>query len=205
MRRPGGLTFAEDPVRDARSARILWHASLDPGILDVDVEPADPAHPESLIVARLAPWLTCVPGRVAGEHAVLSNGDHRIRLDVLSGNLSGQEAVMLSFRISGIAGAERRLVPLRQLVSLHRHGRFGRSLFPAEPRMKRWLTTLRVHDAIVSGASHQDIGIAFYGTERVASGWDTGSDSLRSRVRRLASEAARMTAGGWRRLMRGGG
>lgn len=202
MRRPGGLTFAEDPVRDARSARIVWHASLDPTTLEVDAVPSDPDNPESLVVARLEPWLTCVPRRETGEHAVLSNGTHRIRIDVLSGQLSGEKAVLLNFRLRGMAAAERGILPLRQLVSLHRNGRFGRSVFPAEPRMNRWLTALRVHDAMMSGASHQDIGIAFYGPERVAAGWDTGSDSLRSRVRRLAAEAARMASGGWRHLLR---
>lgn len=164
--------------------------------------PSDPDHPESLVVNRLLPWLTLIPGRDGGEHAVLSNGQHRLRIDVVSGRLSGQEAVMLHFRIAGMAGAERNLIPLRQLVSVHRHGRFGPSVFPAEPRMKRWLTTLRVHDAVMSGASHQDIGIVFFGRERVARGWDTGSDSLRSRVRRLASEAKRMASAGWRQLLR---
>ena len=204
MRLRGGRTFAENPLRDAPSARIVWHASLDPGILTVDAEPADPDHPDSLSVERLAPWLTLVAGRDGTEHVVLSNGLRRIRLDVLSGSLDGQAAVLLNFRISGMMGARQKVAPLRQLVSVHRHRRFGNSVFPAEPRMKRWLTVLRVHDAIASGASHQDIGLAFYGRERVATGWDTGSDSLRSRIRRFASEASRMAAGGWRKLMREG-
>ena len=61
---------------------------------------------------------------------------------------------------------------------------------------------LRVHDAVRDGASQREIGAALFGDERVGHDWSDGSDSLRSRVRRLVREARDMAQGGYRQLMR---
>nr|WP_279338829.1 DUF2285 domain-containing protein [Sphingomonas sp. BGYR3] len=95
-------------------------------------------------------------------------------------------------------------MPLRRLITLCRHGRFARSLFPPEPRMDRWLTMLRVHDALMDGASQREIAMVLFGEDRVRAARDQGNDSLRSRTRRLARDALAMAAGGYRRLLRRG-
>ena len=60
---------------------------------------------------------------------------------------------------------------------------------------------LRVHDAISQGASQREIGAALFGDEQAVRDWNDGSDSLRSRVRRLVREAGAMARGGYRQLM----
>jgi hypothetical protein len=133
---------------------------------------------------------------------VLSDGWHHIRLDVEQGRLTGQDAVLLHFRLRGLESAESRLLPLRRLLDLCRHRRFARTLFPRDPRIARGIEMLRVHDALSAGASQREIGEALFGTGRVRSDWNDGSDSLRSRVRRLVREARDMARGGYRQLMR---
>lgn len=200
----GGYIFAEDPACEAHQARILWHRAIDPGTLSVVATPADPGDPEAIPWNRIAPWLVSVTGGDGREHAVLSDGWRRIRLDVEQGSLTGHPAVLLDFAMYGIATSEARVMPLRRLITLCRHGRFARSLFPPEPRMDRWLTMLRVHDALVDGASQREIAMVLFGKDRVRAARDQGNDSLRSRTRRLARDALTMAAGGYRRLLRRG-
>lgn len=198
----GGCTFAEHPDRAAPSARIIWHADFDPGTIGVAAEAADPSDPDSLRIDRIASWLAIAVDAAGQEHVVLSDGWHHIRLDVEEGRLTGQEAVLLHFRLRGLESAESRLLPLRRLFDLCRHRRFARTLFPCDPRIDRGIDMLRVHDAISAGASQREIGEALFGAERVREDWRDGSDSLRSRVRRLIREARDMARGGYRQLMR---
>ena len=139
---------------------------------------------------------------MAREHAVLSDGQRHIRLDIEEGALTGHKAVHLNYRLHGIASAETRLLPLRRLLALSRRGRFLRSLFPRDPWIDRGIDMLRVNDALTDGASYRRIGTALFGRERVASDWDGPSDALRSRTRRLVGEARAMKRGGYRQLMR---
>lgn len=198
----GGFTFAEHPSRAAPEARIIWHAAFDPGTIAVAAIPADPADPDSLDLAHIAPWLTIAIGSEGREHAVLSDGWHHIRFDIEKGCLTGQQAVLLHFRLQGIQSSERRLLPLRRFLHLCRTRRFSRSLFPPDPRIARMVDMLRIHDALVQGASQREIGAALFGEQRVALDWTVPSDSLRSRVRRLVRDAGIMARGGWRQLMR---
>lgn len=198
---PGGCTFAEHPGLPAPEARIIWHADLDPGTIGVAAWPADPDDPDSIHIAGIAPWLAIAIDPAGCEHAVLSDGWHHIRLDIEEGRLAGQDAVLLHYRLRGLASAETRLLPLRRLLDLCRHRRFARSLFPRDPRIDRGIELLRVHDALGEGASQREIGAMLFGEERTAHEWSGASDSLRSRVRRLVREARDMARGGYRQLM----
>lgn len=198
----GVSTFAEAPDRPAPDARIIWHAALDPGTLRVVATPADPADADSVRLDRLAPWLTLVRDAAGHEHAVLSDGLHHIRLDVEEGSLGGGDAVLLRYRLMGIASAAPKILPLRRLLHLCRRRSFARSLFPPDPRIDRWLLLLRVHDGLRSGASHREIAAAVFGDEHVAEEWPGASDSLRSQIKRLVRDARAMARGGYRSLLR---
>lgn len=201
---PGGCTFAEHPDLQAPEARIIWHADFDPGALGVTASPADPSDPDGICLDRIAPWLAIATDAAGCEHAVLSDGWHHIRLDIEEGRLSGQEAVFLHYRLRGLASAEARLLPLRRFLDLCRYRRFARSLFPCDSRIDRGIDMLRVHDALGENASQREIAEALFGDERVRHDWSDGSDSLRSRVRRLVRDARAMARGGYRQLMRRG-
>lgn len=201
----GGFTFAEHPELEAPDARIIWHADIDPATLRVAVIPVDHAGPDHLEVARLARWLSVVVDGQGREHAVLSDGWRHIRIDVESGCLAEGGLVLLEYRLTGLASAQSTVSNLRRFLQLAIHCRFGAPLVPREPRMTRWVTLLRVSDALQAGASQREIGRALFGEERVNREWEGRSDSLRSRVRRLVVDARAMARGGYRLLLRGGG
>lgn len=186
----------------APDARLLWLAELDPTTLSVTASPSDASDPDHVDLAMLAPWLTLVTDLAGQEHAVLSDGRHHLRIDVAGGSLGAGGPVVLHYHIRGVATAEPKLLTLRRLIDLCRHRRFASHLFPADPRIDRWLIALRVGDALRAGASHRDIAIELYGAQRVGRGWQGSAESLRLRVRRLARDARNMAAGGYRTLMR---
>lgn len=134
---------------------------------------------------------------------MLSDGYRRIRIDIEQGSLACGRPVLLRYAMQGFVGqrTEARLLPLRRLAGLLRTGRFLPALFPAERRVERLIEVLRVADALSAGASQREIAAVLFGSERVSSDWRTASDSLRSRVRRLAREARRMATVGYREML----
>lgn len=201
MSRPiGGYIFAERPDLAAPDARIIWRADLDPETIEVDARPGSLSDPDSIEPSQLAPWLSFV-ATSTGEHAVLSDGWHHIRLDITSGTLS-DGMVLLRYRLKGVYSAERRLLPLRRFLDLCRNRRFPLKLYSPDRRMERQLMVLRVHDAVRAGASQRDIVRVLYNEECSRHSKCRRSDSLRSRVRRLIKHARAQAAGGYRTLIR---
>jgi hypothetical protein len=201
IRLNGGFSFAERPEVEAPDARIIWHADLDPGTLNVTALPAPSVGPDSIDPTLLAPWLTLVTD-AQGEHAVLSDGWHHIRLDVEQGSLATGNAVILHYRFEGVVSAQPKILPLRRLLDLCRSRRFAQSLYPPDRRVARWLLALRVHDAVLSGASQSEIARVLFNDDRGSPMAGGRSDSLRSRVRRLVVDARQLASGGYRMLMR---
>ncbi|TCU51832.1 hypothetical protein EDF58_1185 [Novosphingobium sp. PhB57] len=197
----GGFTFAEAPDRDCLSARILWQAERDPATLFVEAEPGVAGDAACLDIGRICSWLTIVPAHTGVEHAVLSDGSHHIRLDVVAGSLRESRAVRLRILVDGMEKAEYGVLSLQRLLALHRHRRFGKMLYPRDPAIARGIVLLRTHDALEDGASHRDLACALVGPTVVDADWNDPSDSLRSRVRRLTRQARAMALGGYRGLL----
>ncbi|WP_206240152.1 DUF2285 domain-containing protein [Novosphingobium terrae] len=184
---------------------MIWSADLDPAILPVAVGVQDSGVPDADTIALrdLAPWLTIATDIGGTEHVLLSDGWHHIRLDVVEGSLLGRDLVRFHYRLDGIATAEGLVPTLRRFLALCRMRRFPTTMFPIDPRMDRGLDMLRVHDALEDGASQREIAGVLFGEERITAEWTGASDSLRSRVRRLVTDARTMACGGYRRLLRG--
>lgn len=158
--------------------------------------------PDRFDAVRLRPYLVAIRDRHGIEHAVLSDGRHRIRIDLVGGSLAATDPITLRYHVAGFAAAEPKATALLRLLDLHRRGRFRPRLFPSERRIERWVTLLRVKDALDAGAGQREIAEVFYGPVRVAAEWRGMSESLRSRIRRLVRDAQTMAAGGWRSLLK---
>lgn len=134
------------------------------------------------------------------EHLALSDGAFRLRLDILEGTLLDGPA-HLEFLVGGPACAVHRLPTLRRLLAVLSGNGFKGPLFRADAAMARRVRLLRVHDALAEGASYREIARVLYGDEAVAAELKGASDFMRARVRRMAVEARRMAAGGYRTLL----
>lgn len=201
MRRPpiplGGSCFAEDPSTPAWRARILFNAATDPSVLPCDVVCEDP---EGFGLAQIGCFSAVLRGKDSLEHVVLTDGLHRLRLDVRGGTLT-ESPVRLRFALDGLRSIEAPLLTLRRLVAVDRRGAMPLGLYGRDRRAGRWIAALRADDAQRSGASQRDVAQLLFGIERVRDDWTGTSDYLRSQVRRLLRFGERMRGGGWRSLL----
>jgi hypothetical protein len=194
------FTFFEAPETGSPSARLLWHARLDPAVLEVEASPALSHEPDAFNLERFEAFAIVAMGKSGKEHIALSDGYRRIRMDVVSGTLL-EGPIILAHRLTGLIGLSPKLLALRRLIALTRTQRFGASLFPVAPRTAGIVAALQVFDALAVGASYRDIAVSLYGKDRAAAEWNGASDSMRSRVRRLVRLAHDLAAGGWQRLL----
>jgi hypothetical protein len=195
-----GFTFFEAPETGSPSARLLWHAHLDPAVLVVEASPALSNDPEAFDLAGFEVLAVVAKGSSGMEHIALSDGYRRIRIDVVSGTLL-EGPVLLKHQLAGLAGLSPKILALRRLIALTRTQRFGASLFPIAPQTARIVAALQIFDGLLAGASYHDIAVSLYGEDRAAAEWNGASDSMRSRVRRLVRLAHDLAAGGWQRLL----
>jgi hypothetical protein len=144
---------------------------------------------------------TVVVQAAGGEHLVLSDGYRRIRIDVVRGTLR-EGPVHLRYELQGLVGIDSKILTLRRLLALCRHGRFARNLHPPERLAPRWVAALRVYDAVREGASQRQVAAIMYGEKSTTVGEESGSDFLRLRIQRLVRVGRYMAAGGYRTLLR---
>ena len=146
---------------------------------------------------RMATVLRCSDGR---EHLLLSEGAHRIQIEVTAGSLL-DGPVCFRYELTGFKHTEAKTLTLRRLLLLHRLGRFPRGLYPPERRARRWVMALQAYDAVRAGASHREIAPALFGERVVKEDWCSRSDYLRLRVQRLVRTADKLVNGGYRDLL----
>lgn len=187
-----GLLCFEQPELGAPHTRPFWRADIDPGVLTAIAAPSD--GPNALDLGCLA-RLATVRSDADGEHWLLSDGCQALRLDITAGTLLAGP-VHLRWRMAGIEGLEPQLDALRRLILLRRLGRFGVPTQPTRERARRWATLLRVHDALLDGASPREIAAVFYGSETAGPRWRVRSAPWRLRVQRLVAAARRLAAAG---------
>ena len=172
---------------DARAARPIWTAAVDPGLL-IGTARACPRGDGNFDLSRVRESRTMVAS-AEGEHWLFGTGARPLRLDTRSGCLRG-DPVALVVHIARLDSPA--IIALARLIALARDGRWRTSHFPAERRATRWSQVLRVHDALLAGASQRDIADALFGTAGIAN-WRVNAAPWRRRSQRLV-EAARRAA-----------
>lgn len=195
-----GLHAFEAPGVAAPAARPVWRAEIDPYVLGVEAGPA--SSPDVFGLERFAAYSTLVSRPDGPEHLLISDGLRAIRLDVLAGSIAGG-AVVLRYRLAGLASAERPVLTLRRLLAFSKTGWFCRSLHPLEARAKRWVLMLRASDALSAGADQREIAAVLLSPDAGEPRWRTHSPSLRSRAQRLVRSAREMESGGFSTLLSG--
>lgn len=197
--RDGASTFLEDPSRRAEDARILWRDEHHPGVVTVDALPNAAGHPDSFSIEQAGVGVDVIqsPG---GEQLLLSDGKRRLQLSVREGTLLGGP-VRFRYALEGLRTLGPKLLTLRRLLALSRHGRFTTSLFPPDQRAARWIMMLRAVDGLRAGATQREIASAVFGAQLAEKDWRTRSDYLRLRTQRLIRTGEAMILGGYFRLL----
>jgi len=197
----GGCTFAEVSSRRATDACIFWRADWDASVLGVETLPMPRGDGNAFDIRQFGRLATVLRQADGHELLLLSDGDHRLQIDVTAGSvLDGP--VCFRYELSGFRHIEAKTLTLRRLLLLRRLGRFPRGLFPPERRARRRAMALQAYDGVRAGASHRDIAAALFGEKVVREDWSGRSDYLRLRVQRLIRTADKLVKGGYRDLLR---
>lgn len=185
-----GLIAWIDPSVAAPRARPIWSVNTDPGVLDGrpagHAARSDPSG-DSLDILTVAP-LVSVEVTAKAEHWLLSDGHWAIRLDLHDGTLLGGP-LLIEHRLTGLRSLRPRLAALRQLASLAERGELPASLMPRERRAAQWILELRVADALLAGASQQEMARRLFGSAVAPDHWRLESAVYRLRIQRLVRRA----------------
>lgn len=177
-------------------APVLWSAAVDASVLQVVPLPVMDRQTQPFDLLRCGVRATIVRGEHR-QHVLLGSGSGGIRLDVAGGSLL-DGPVALMHDLSGVADLEPALVALRRFLDFRRTGHLM-EVPHASQRLRRQVLALRVHDALVGGASIRDVGVMLFGLERVRDEWS--EEALKSQCRRLIAMARDMAVGGYRKLL----
>lgn len=178
-----------------------WSARVDPSVLRVDAIPLRAS--DEATSFNLRRWLsraTVVKQASGDENLLLHDGMNSIRLDIMSGSLLNGP-VALRFDIHRGDSVDPMIDTLRRFLHFQRTGAVPPLRRSRVRHHQRVVLALRVHDALVQGASIRDVGIMLFGIGRVEAEWEASGESLKSACRRLIALARSMAEGGYLSLL----
>jgi hypothetical protein len=183
----GGCTFAIDPGLDCIHAAPIWAASIDPYVISARIFLSSNQDVRSR-------WDRLIRSSVERNdviHARLELPDGPLRLDVIG------EHWPFPVGIEPAIDLRRALAP--QMCTGFRLAHWIRgdlALQTRDSELERWVTALRVSDALDGGASQREIGLGIYGGD-----WPGDGEHLKSRVRRLITMARKLLSTGPRGIL----
>jgi len=179
-----GLHRFEPPDLPWPIARLIWHRGVDDTVLTATALPIGAA--PAIDIRALNTIASYVANR-DGEHWLLADRGNHVRIDLVSGSLA-RGPVGLQFHVTGYPECRGQIAALQRLVALSELGRWPTRSPRAERRAPRWALILRVHDAIVAGASHREIAECLFDLGDLPR-WRVSAPSWRRRVQRLTDAA----------------
>lgn len=185
-----GLVAFADPDLSIAAARPIWAPQIDRQVLDSHAYSSAADMDEQFDVRALADFVSVEVTDKQTEHWLFSDGRWCVRLDLHDGTLLGGP-LLLEYRMWGLTSAEPKLVALRQLIALARHGELPAGLLPKEVRASRWVLELRTADGLAAGATQHEMARTFFGQSVAADRWRVESAAYRLRIQRLARAARR--------------
>jgi hypothetical protein len=193
-----GLQRFENPSCAAPGARPVWRADDHPPVLKALARGEAPPG-DAIDLFGLGGLATYVAD-AEGEHWLLSDGLRAVRVDILEGS-AAEGPVGLQYLLAGRTSAKAPLLALRRLLSLVEDESFSRTLHPREPKARRWILALRVHDALATGNGQREIAAGLLSDSAAEPRWRVNAASIRSQVQRLVRSARALALGGYRSFL----
>lgn len=196
-RRTGGFTFVDDPACRASKALLFWNAALDGGVIKAMAAPASPSD-EHMFDLLHQPWPAAVLQQGGREELTMDISQGLHRLSIVEGTvLAGP--VRLTYLLEAPRLSHR-------LAALHRWNRRPaahsmQNLAPSPDRLLRRRRLVVALDAMAEGFSLREIAMRLFGEADTARDWNHPSDFLKSRTRRLVTQARALVEGGYRELL----
>lgn len=196
----GACCIFADPDRSGVD-QVFWTPAFNACALSANAVKANPGDTAAVNLSALPATLTVLHRPDAAPQLLLAQGDRVVQLE-LQGAADFAGPLRLRWDLPGLAGLPPRLTALHRLAALYARGRMPKALFPPVARLERMIAALRTADGRQETASLSQIAEALFGTHHVAADWHSGSDYLRSRMRRLLHMSQQLIRGGYRRFLR---
>ncbi len=171
---------------------------MDGSVIPAIARPASPTD-EGVFDLLHQPWPAAVLQQAGREELSVDTPQGPHRLSIVEGTLLAGP-VRLTYMLETPRLADR-------LAALHRwdrrHSTRRQSQSPAllPDRLLRRRQIVMTLDALAEGCSLREIALRLFGEADTARDWNHPSDFLKSRTRRLVSQARRLAAGGYRDLL----
>lgn len=133
------------------------------------------------------------------QHVVIKSGGSRLTISI-RGAAVAVAPTRVTFEMTSLAGlfaAQRNIALLQELLE------------EASPSASAWsVTGLEKRDALIAldahcnGASHREVAVIIFGSEKVNAEWIADGCDLKDYVRRCRGRGVRYMQGGYRRLLR---
>jgi hypothetical protein len=197
-----GLVRFESPERDARSANVFWHLTVNREVLPVMASRAEHLEQAAKIpLTQLQCRVTSQTGRDGEQHILFAEVGRSLQLEVHGlpslENLRLTTEIMLPPRL-----AAARVQALKRFSDVITHGRLRAFLYPPDKRASRLARLLQVLDGRNARAPYRDIALAIFGEERVSADWRDPGAHLRDHLRRAFRSGRELMMGGYRRLLK---
>ncbi len=199
---PWGLLRFEDPDRTALDASTFWRMKVCRQILPLAAGAMRPGTAaETLNVAKLQCRTTVYPLGVEDRQDVLFTQEGRFLQLAIFGAIPLSEALLLTPALPSLPYCESRLLAVRRLTDLVKHGSMRPSLYPGERRAPRLMLVAQALDGWLARASYRDIGIALFGAARIERDWNHSGNHVRDQVRRAIGHGRALMDGGYQRFL----
>jgi len=197
-----GLRRFEDPDQDSLMANVFWRLRECREVLPLAASPmGESTAASTLNLANLQCSTTVIPHGEEHRQDVLFAQDGRFLQIAVFGEIPLAEALLLTPALPAPDDADSRLLAVRRLTDLVRHGWMRPFLYPRERRAERLIHVVHALDGWRAEASHRDIGISLYGEARIKRDWMDPRNHLRDQVRRAVHYGRDLMTGGYKRFL----
>jgi hypothetical protein len=197
-----GLLRFGDPDQDALVANVFWRMRACREVLPLATSPMDSGTAAGTLHLENLQCRTTVCNFGADQRKdVLFAQDGRFLQLAVFGDTPLAEALLLTPALPAPGYADSRLLAVRRLTDLVKHGWMRPALYPRQPRAERLMRVVQALDGWQAEVSHRDIGIALYGDARIERDWMHPGDNLRDQVRRAIRYGRDLMADGYKRFL----
>jgi len=197
-----GLLRFGDPDQDSLLANVFWRMRACREVLPLATSPMRSGTAASTLNLKNLKCRTtvCQVGTEQRQDVLFAQDGRFLQLAVF-GDVPLAEALLLTPALPAPGYADSRLLAVRRLTDLVKHGWMRPSLYPRQQRSERLMRVVQALDGWQAEVSHRDIGIALYGDARVERDWMHPGDNLRDQVRRAIRYGRDLMADGYKRFL----
>jgi len=197
-----GLLRFEDPNLSALDANAFWRMKACRQVLPLAAGAMRAGTAaETLNVEKLQCRTTVYPLGVEDRQDVLFAQAGRFLQLAVFGSVPLTQALLLTPALPSLPYCKSRLLAVRRLTDLVKHGTLRSTLYPRERRAPRLMLVAQALDGWLAKAAYRDIAVAMFGEERVERDWSHSGNHLRDQVRRAIGHGRALAGGGYTRFL----